>query len=192
MTKDDLKDLFSKYGLIVDIACKNGFAFVEFDRIADAEDATRALHDTVQFNGKRMIVERSQESRVNSKDKCFNCGRYGHWSRECPSNREVCYRCNRPGHISRDCTVSEDLCYRCNQPGHLARECVNAPRDICYRCNQPGHIARDCSEKRRSPPRDYGYPSTSYGYNPYPGGYGAPNPYFDPYYGGYSQRRHPY
>jgi len=41
-------------------------------------------------------------------DKCYNCGKYGHWASSCPNGdwSNKCYRCGRHGHLRRDCMGS--------------------------------------------------------------------------------------
>jgi len=37
--------------------------------------------------------------------KCFNCGKPGHLSADCPQpqGNQNCYECGQPGHKARDC-----------------------------------------------------------------------------------------
>jgi len=39
--------------------------------------------------------------------KCYNCGEFGHISKDCPdaSQGPKCYNCGNFGHLSRDCTA---------------------------------------------------------------------------------------
>jgi len=80
----DLEDLFGKYGRILRCDVKRGFAFVEFQDDRDAEDALRDL-DGYDLLGHRIVVEwaRGRRRGPSERDKCFRCGREGHWARDC-------------------------------------------------------------------------------------------------------------
>ena len=61
------------------------------------------------------LFPRRRGMRRNKKrDKCFNCGEYGHWSNECPQtwkglsrNSYRCYKCGQKGHLSKDCSETD-------------------------------------------------------------------------------------
>ena len=44
----------------------------------------------------------------NNKDKCYNCGKPGHISRDCKEGPE-CYECGGFGHIARECSKNKEL-----------------------------------------------------------------------------------
>ncbi len=135
----DLEHEFSRFGEIRSISLKNRFAFIEFEDYKDAELAIERM-DGKTLDGERLIVEpamgggrrrerpRDRDYRDDSRDrhrlyernkgpqkedKCFNCGKLGHWANECRetsrsrgrySREDVkCHNCGEKGHIKRDC-----------------------------------------------------------------------------------------
>jgi RNA recognition motif-containing protein len=56
-----LRELFGECGRIVSVALKGPYAFVELETASEAERAITQFHGTIQFGGKRIIVEKSMD-----------------------------------------------------------------------------------------------------------------------------------
>ncbi len=66
----------------------------------------------------RMDVDRAQSGNVPTGGRgpqCYNCGRFGHLSRECRAPRQSSARAMTQG----------PQCYKCGQFGHMQRDCRN-------------------------------------------------------------------
>lgn len=100
-SQSELERKFEKYGRIENVWLNKGFGFVKYEESRDAEDALKEM-DGQRVCGTRVRVEMAHGSnrgggggggrggyRSNSQRdiKCYNCGKYGHMSRECRSDR---------------------------------------------------------------------------------------------------------
>ena len=66
-TRDDVADLFNRVGPIVDVRVLNGFGFIEFEDVRDAEYAVRDFDGTM-FMGDRIIVQFAKQSTRRERD----------------------------------------------------------------------------------------------------------------------------
>ena len=101
-SRRELEREFERFGPLRDVwVARNppGFAFVLFEDARDAEDACHDM-DGRYICGEKIRVEMARgpnrggrASRMSFKEKCYECGRVGHFARACT---------RRPGNYSRD------------------------------------------------------------------------------------------
>ncbi|KAI8872915.1 hypothetical protein GQ42DRAFT_160912 [Ramicandelaber brevisporus] len=88
-TTDDIRQAFSAYGTLEDVLEKSGHRFfVKFTNEPDASAAKRAF-DGEYFMGMRIAVEYARvmpEQNDPEGNRCYICGRLGHWAKTCPDN----------------------------------------------------------------------------------------------------------
>ncbi|KAJ7374195.1 hypothetical protein OS493_007268 [Desmophyllum pertusum] len=88
--RTSLQELFEKYGKVAQCDIVKNFAFVHMADEKGAKEAVDHLDDS-EFSGTHIQVQYAKSKGKPSEDECFECGKHGHWAKDCPKRRRYDY-----------------------------------------------------------------------------------------------------
>ena len=107
--------------------------------------------------------EKKKSSNRLGESKCYNCGRAGHLSSQCPAPKgsgAACYTCGSEDHLSRNCPLAAKAakikaCFNCGSEEHMSKDCPQPkPTPICFNCGEKigseAHPLKACTQPKRT------------------------------------------
>ena len=75
------------------------------DEEEDEEDYLRVVQDLRKKVAAMEAEKVKSTPKEKGEDKCFNCGKKGHWARDCRAKKKetTCHRCKEVGHVAKNC-----------------------------------------------------------------------------------------
>jgi len=92
----------------------------------------------------------------NPNDSCLQCGKSGHWARDCPDKNKP----ERSKSFGSKASGNDITCFKCGVPGHTSNACPQTGpsgstggSEPCFNCGKLGHWASQCPDNGRAPKR---------------------------------------
>jgi len=106
------------------------------------------MKEMAEAAGREKGKQQQKHNNYNDAPKCANCGKKGHYSRDCrrrnngANNNMECWTCGKKGHVAKHCRGG----------AQSARPQANV---VCEVCSKPGHHSAACWYRERRPTANY-------------------------------------